>query len=354
MRRPTPLPPSEPGRSRPPRRSEPEVGGAAEPGATASIPRDDVFSGVPVATPDAVTTGAVTTPIDLLPRIEEREGGQQASGESAEPASVTEPQPASEAGGNEEGFGQVWRAARARRKALASEVRRFTVRQRRRRMLWLASIGAVLVVGLGAVAAAYSPLFAVEQITVTGTQQLDAAAVTDALASQLGTPLPLVDDSAVKAALVAFPLIETYALEARPPHELVVRIVERTPIGVIESPAGFTVVDAAGVALSTTQTPEAGRPLLVVSGGVSSDAFAAAARVLRSLPAEIMAQVTEVAATGPNDVTLTLGPTGTKVVWGSSDDSAMKALLLSTTMRARAPDTVSSYDVSSTEAVVVQ
>ena len=41
--------------------------------------------------------------------------------------------------------------------------------------------------------------------------------------------------SAVKAALVAFPLIESYTLEARPPHELVVRIVERTPIGVIQT-----------------------------------------------------------------------------------------------------------------------
>ncbi len=336
---------------------------ASASGVTAPSSRDDVLSGVPVAPADAAATGAVTTPIDLLPRIEERGLGERASagpGDAASPEGlgsgrgVEEPVMPADAGESEAGFGEVWRAARARRRALASEVRRFTVRQRRRRFLWLGSIGAVLVVGLGAVAAAYSPLFAVERITVTGAQQLDAATVAGALSSQLGTPLPLVDESAVKAALVAYPLIETYALEARPPHDLVVRIVERTPIGVIESPAGFTLVDAAGVALSTTQTPAAGRPLLVVSGGVGSEAFAAAARVLRSLPADIMAQVSEVAATGPNDVTLTLGPTGTKVVWGSSDDSAMKALLLSTTMRARSPDTVSSYDVSSTQAVVVQ
>jgi hypothetical protein len=35
---------------------------------------------------------------------------------------------------------------------------------------------------------------------------------------------------------VKFPLVESYALEARPPHELVVRIVERTPIGSIQTP----------------------------------------------------------------------------------------------------------------------
>ncbi len=146
----------------------------------------------------------------------------------------------------------VWRAARARRKALRSEIRRFTQRSRRRRIIWLSSIGAVILLIGGSVAAAYSPLFAVEKITVVGAGSLDPAAIEAALGDQIGTPLALVDTSEVKAALLAFPLIETYALEARPPHDLTVRIVERTPVGVIRSGAGYTLVDAAGVALSTT------------------------------------------------------------------------------------------------------
>ena len=115
--------------------------------------------------------------------------------------------------------------------------------------------------------------------------QLDAAAVEAALADQLGTPLPLVDESAVKAALVTFPLVESYSLEARPPHELVVRIVERTPIGLIQTRAGYTLVDAAGVALSTTATPPPGRPVVTVEGGTDSPAFEAVGQVMRSLPA---------------------------------------------------------------------
>lgn len=248
----------------------------------------------------------------------------------------------------------VWRAARARRKALRAEVRRFTFRQRRRRATWLGGIAAVLVVATGAFAAAYSPLFAVEEIRVVGTSQLDGGDVEVALADELGTPLPLVDDSAVKAALVKFPLVESYALEARPPHVLVVRIVERTPIGVISSAAGYTLVDAAGVALSTTSSVPAGQPLLAVKGGIRSRAFEAAGRVLRSLPESIRAGVTAVSASTADDVTLTLGATSTQVVWGGADDSAMKALVLETTMRARPPDSVSMYDVSSPAAVVVR
>ncbi|MFK4805519.1 FtsQ-type POTRA domain-containing protein [Microbacterium sp. ZW CA_36] len=252
------------------------------------------------------------------------------------------------------GFREVWKASRARRKALRAEIRRFTVRQRRRRAIWLGAAASVLLLALGTLGAAYSPLFGVEKISVVGAQQVSADAVSDALAGQLGTPLPLIDESAVKAELVAFPLIETYALEARPPHELVVRIVERTPIGLIETRAGYTLVDAAGVALSTTGTPSPGTPLLTITGGVDSDAFAAAGQVMRSLPEDIRAQVTEVAASTPDDVTLTLGGSNAQVVWGSADQSARKAMVLATAMAARPPADVLSYDVSSPDAIVIR
>ncbi|BDV30398.1 FtsQ-type POTRA domain-containing protein [Microbacterium terricola] len=248
----------------------------------------------------------------------------------------------------------VWGAAWARRRALRAEVRRFTARQRRRRLIWIGVAGSLVILALITLGAAYSPLFAVERITVAGAKQLDAADVEAALAGQMGTPLPLVDESAVKAALVTFPLVETYTLEARPPHDLVVRIVERTPIGVIKSAAGYTLVDAAGVALSTTQEPEAGSPLLRVTGGVDSPAFAAVGQVMRSLPSSIRKQVTGIRASTPDDVTLRLGGTRTDVVWGSAEDSATKAVVLAKAMKARSPESVSAYDVSSPEAVVIR
>lgn len=250
------------------------------------------------------------------------------------------------------GAREVWAAARARRKALRSEVRRFTGRQRRRRAWWVIGAASVVVLVLGTLGAAYSPLFAVEQISIVGTESLDAAAVQAALSDQLGTPLPLVDESAVKAALVTFPLVESYTIEARPPHELVVRIVERTPVGLVQTPAGYSLVDAAGVVLSTTQTPAAGVPLLTIDGGTDSAAFASVGQVMRSLPDSIRAQVTAVSATTPDDVTLTLGGVNAQVVWGSADESALKAVNLEKAMAARPPDTVSVYDVTSPGSVV--
>ncbi|MGN7970130.1 FtsQ-type POTRA domain-containing protein [Microbacterium sp. 22296] len=252
------------------------------------------------------------------------------------------------------GFRDVLRASRARRRALSAEVKRFTVRSRRRRNLWIGVGAAILVTVAGTAGAAYSPLFAVERIDVVGTSQLDAAAVTDALGGQLGTPLALVDDSAVKAALVRFPLVESYSLEARPPHDLVVNIVERTPIGAMQGAAGFTVVDAAGVALSTTPEAPAGQPVLDIAEGTGSAAFHAAGRVVRALPEAVRAQVTGVSASTPDDVTLTLGASGSTVVWGSAERSAEKALVLDRLMQQSPPDRAKQYDVTSPDAGVVR
>ncbi|MBQ3358932.1 MAG: cell division protein, partial [Microbacterium sp.] len=75
----------------------------------------------------------------------------------------------------------VWRAARARRKALRAEIRRFTQRSRRRRIVGWSIVGALLLLVGGSVAAAYSPLFAVEKITIVGATTLDPAAIEAAL-----------------------------------------------------------------------------------------------------------------------------------------------------------------------------
>jgi cell division protein FtsQ len=335
MRRPSPLPPPPAsGEAKPAavpknRREAPEP----EPEAT-ELPDAPV---IPLGGPDALDHGGARVAPRPLP------AGDEASDPAAQASSD-----------DVVGLREVWRAARARRRALRAEVRRFTARQRRRRALWIGVGAAVLVLALATIGAAYSPLFAVRTITVVGAQQLDEAEVRAALDDQQGTPLPLVDESAVKAALITFPLVESYSLEARPPHELVVRIVERTPIGVIETSAGYTLVDAAGVALSTSQSPVAAMPILEIRGGVSSDAFVAAGQVMNSLPDAIRSQVTGVSASTPDDVTLRLGGTNTSVVWGSAEESAMKALTLQKAMTARPPASVSLYDVSSPSAIVIR
>lgn len=343
MRRPPPLPAAadepeetaEPARSggfRMPRgrRSRAEVA----PEASAHADHTETESYETVELPDAVAPAAASD-------VEEDAVGPEQSAAKPAPEEIAD-RPLTSA--------DVWRAARARRRALRAEIRRFTQRSRRRRMVWWGSLGAVVALVLGSVIAAYSPLFAVEKITVAGAKTLDAAAVETALAGQVGTPLALVDRSEVKSALLGFPMIETYSLELRPPHELLVRVVERTPIGVVKSDAGYSLLDAAGVVLSTTPERPEGTALLKITGGTDSDAFASAGLVMRSLPADLRATVTDVTASSVDDVTLTLEGDRT-VVWGNAEQSSRKAYTLDKLIAAR-PD-ASSYDVSSPDVAVV-
>lgn len=247
----------------------------------------------------------------------------------------------------------VWRAARARRRREREEVRRFTATSRRRRIIWLSAIGGLLVLAAACVGVAYTPIMAVRDIQVEGARLVSSDLIVRDLDGQLGTPLPLVDQSAIKAALVKYPLVQSYSVESRPPSTLVIRIVERRPVGVIANGDSFDLVDVAGVVLSTSPTRPEGYPLMVFTGDSSSAGFTAAASVLRSLPDDVLSTVDEVTATTVDDVTLTLAGNGAIVAWGSAEDSAAKAVALAKLMVAYPPESVARYDVSSPESVVI-
>ncbi|MET0975255.1 MAG: FtsQ-type POTRA domain-containing protein [Leifsonia sp.] len=236
---------------------------------------------------------------------------------------------------------RVRSAARLRKRFERAEVRRFTVASRRRRRNWLIAGGAVaaliaIVVGVG-----FSPIMALRVVQVDGASRVPSTDIVAALGDQLGTPLALIDMDTVHERLSAFTLIQSYSTESHPPDTLVVRIIERDPIGAVKTAAGYDLVDSAGVVIASSADRPAGFPALTTP---SPTALAAAGEVVRSLPADVRAQLDTVTAETRDDVTLQLA-TGTRVVWGSSDDSALKAVVFARLLAA-APG-ASLYDVSS-------
>lgn len=241
-------------------------------------------------------------------------------------------------------------AERARRRYERSEVRRFTKRSRRRRLAWIAGTGAVVALVVGVLAAAYSPMMALREVRVEGASRIPPEQIVAAFGPELGTPLPLIASGDVQQVLSGFPLIETYSTELVPPGTLIVRILERTPVGVVETPQGLELVDAAGVVIDRPAERPEGQPL-IDTAGTSSPGFRAAAGVVRALPAEVRGQLVLVTAETADDVRLELAG-GATVVWGSAEESAQKAAVLARLMQAAPPDSVSGYDVSSSESAV--
>ena len=244
-------------------------------------------------------------------------------------------------------------ARRARKLYEREEVRRFTWRSRRRRNVALAAFGIVAALVAFVLVGTFSPLMALRTIEVVGANRVSAEQIESALRGQLGTPLPLLDFAAVKKELSAFTLIQSYGTQSRPPDTLVVRIVERQPVGALVTATGFDLVDAAGVVIQRSAERPAGYATIDARAGAGSAGFRAAAAVIQALPADIRSTVDTVTAVTTDDVTLTLAG-GARVVWGSAERSDFKAVVLAALIVSHPVGSVGEYDVSSPDSAVLR
>jgi len=279
--------------------------------------------------------------------------GAQSAGVRAPDATRTPAEPSNPTTGVRAARSMLRAAGRARKRFERAEVRRFTERARRRRTSWILGLGAVVVVFGLIIGTAYSPVMALRTIEVVGTSRILATDVSQALGDQLGTPLPLIDANVVQSELAKFTLIQSYVTESRPPGTLVVRIVERVPVGVLPGPGGFDLVDAAGVTIETAKERPAGYPVIDTQGGVDSAGFHAAAAVLAVVPENIRTQLDFVTAASTDDVTLSLLG-GERVVWGSPEQSEYKAVVLAALLVGHPAGSVNEYDVSSPDSAVLR
>lgn len=220
------------------------------------------------------------------------------------------------------------KAARARRKFERAEVRRFTKRTRHRRAAWVTFASVVAVLGIVLAVAVYSPILALREITVDGTNRVSTEEVTAALDDQLGTPLALVDFGQIRSELAAFPLIRSYVTETVPPNTLRIHIVEREAIGAVERQGSFDQVDPAGVVVASSSERPAGPLISVTDSGTDSPAFSSAVEVLLAMPQTVLDRIDVISAKTADDVRITLRDTGATVAWGSADDSELKGQVL--------------------------
>ena len=246
-------------------------------------------------------------------------------------------------------------ASKARKTFEREEVRRFTAHLRRRRIVWLSGLGAFASLLIFVAVGAFTPVMALQEITVVGASRVPIAQIQNALQSEIGKPLPLVSFGAIKDAVAAQPLIRSYSTESLPPHTLLIRIVERVPVGYLASDGGFTLVDPAGVVIETSPERIPGYPLFEVTGNsTESLGFQAGLNVLNALPISLAGQVDQVIATTTDDVVIVLADSGARVFWGGPENAALKSRVLSALIASAPVGTVSEYDVSSPQTAVVR
>ncbi|WP_311764295.1 cell division protein FtsQ/DivIB [Arthrobacter ipis] len=221
-------------------------------------------------------------------------------------------------------------------------------RRIRRNILVAVCVTAALVAGL-IVAAVYSPVLALQSVSITGTKLLKPAQVQAALKPILGKPLPQVSESEVNALLKPLVQIKSVTTQAHPPSVLVVQVQERVPVALVKRGKDYMLVDVDGVRLSTTADP-ASVKLPVIDGGagtIGKDLFQATAEVLGALPANVLAKLSNASAKSVDAVELRLLD-GQTVIWGNAGEKELKARVLEALLKVPADpaNPVSTYDVS--------
>ena len=221
---------------------------------------------------------------------------------------------------------------------------------KRRRRILQGTIAALAVLVAGILAAAvYSPVLALQTVTVEGTKLLTPDQVRTALAPLQGRPLPQISDRDVTDLLQPLVQVKKVTTEARPPSTLQVKVTERVPVALVKHGDAHQLVDVDGVKLSDTTDP-ASIPLPVIDGGggtLPKDLFHAITEVLGALPADVLARLSNASAKSVDAVELKLVD-GQTIVWGNAGEKELKAKVLEALLKAPVDpkNPVKIYDVS--------
>ncbi len=236
--------------------------------------------------------------------------------------------------------------------AVAASVRAKAAERARRRTRWLRfGLGVLVLALLGAVvwAACFSSLLAVRKVTVVGLDRLSTAEVLRVAHVPTGGSEILLDTTAPAARVRALPQVAAVHLERALPHSVRIVVTERTPVLVLQTPAGRRLVDASGVVFAVDDGNHPDLPVVRTElADPAPGTLDAVTAMLAALPAAIRPEVQVVRADSPDDMKIGLGD-GRVIVWGDSSRPTLKARVLTILLQQDGR----TYDVSSPEAPAI-
>jgi cell division protein FtsQ len=250
--------------------------------------------------------------------------------------------------------------ARAPRRVMARDLEnsvfsRIISARRAKRIAASLTFGSVFILGILTAVATFSPLLAIQQITVIGTQRLNPEEISKALSGQMGKPLPLLNHDEIAKSLAGFTLIESFAATAVPPNGLQVSVSERQALCIVEYQGALWLHDPAGVRIAVAQPTDSLPRILIAGEPSSSQPFKDSVYVLLALPVELLAEVEIIQANTRDDVQMILrGSLGQRISWGDSSDAVLKSKVLQALMANNGGVTGVTFDVSSPNAPVVR
>jgi len=217
-----------------------------------------------------------------------------------------------------------------------------------RQKLAITAGSVIVVVALLVWLLAFSPVFGVHSVKITGLHALTRGQVSQAAEIPHDRPLLRLDTSAVRARVAALPEVESVSVSTSWPNGVIIAITERVPVGYVSSGSGFGLVDKTGKQYTSVRTRPTTYPRLELAPGEDTAARAtdaAIAAVATALPSGLRAEVASISALDPGSVELALDD-GRSVRWGSADRDADKARVLAALVGQKAARDVGTIDVT--------
>ena len=214
-------------------------------------------------------------------------------------------------------------------------------RQVRRRILALAAAGLVVLLGgLAVYLLFFSPVFAVSDVRVSGNQLLATDEVLATAQVARDKPVVTTDTDAIGARVAALPPVEAVTVERAFPNAISISVTERSLVYQRLNGESYQWMDRHGVAFHSTAAPEPGVPVAAIASD-ETRLLADVATVVDHLPAELRPRVASLEARAVDQITIKLSD-GDTVVWGSAEQSELKAEVLAVLLEVEAEV----YDVS--------
>ncbi|MGW0839317.1 cell division protein FtsQ/DivIB [Streptomyces sp. NPDC002787] len=227
------------------------------------------------------------------------------------------------------------------------------------RALIVAAVVLVLIGGASIWVLYGSSWLRAERVPVSGTLVLTEAQVREAAEVPLGDPLISIDTEAMESRLLRkLPRIDSVEVIRSWPHEIGLKVSERTPVLIVEAAGNsgkYVEVDAKGVRFATVSRAPKGVPVLRLTLPRSGSSAASlrrfgedrlvreAVRVAGAIPAAIARDTLVVKVRSYDSISLELSRART-VAWGSAEKGRAKGRALTALMKA-APD-AGRFDVS--------
>lgn len=209
--------------------------------------------------------------------------------------------------------------------------RRFARRQWARRWLaWRPLLVLALVValvGVGTWLVLFSSVLAVQRVEVTGQRVLSADQVRAAAAVPDGDPLARVSLESVRARVEALAVVGSAEVTREWPDTVRITVTERVAVAVVEIGGRWRAMDADGVVFREFRVPPPGLPRVQTTAGTGAEALSEAAEVASALPDDLAGRVDHLTVETVDLIELVLAD-GRTVLWGSAEESALKAEVL--------------------------